>query len=1045
MAGKPIVIESGSILCAHGGKVGLSSSVPNHVIAGQKPLYNKDLVGAPISGCPKKSPCTKVASISSATTETNVANKGGNYLLTIDGCKTNKGAALILSNPGQTQSTIAGKSGGSGGDIIQVELEEAIVDEKIFIKKEKFRLFPLRMSGGEVKALRGARDFKVIKNYFGKDNDSYTYDKVVTKTDAYLYITISDITTEYKVINRGDLFCPVMQKVQFKDTKTGVIRKYIPCYEEKGIVKFIYSNIKLTKSNLGDFTAIEVTLTDSKNLYIQHHKNYSKLPSYIEKDLKKLYLSQDKAKALKQKYLNIVTYIPDPIGEVEDLYNDYEFSYHMYYGQNKPIIDTIRGQNQYPYAVADMLDYLYVSKDERDKSLNQRKALHKHYENLIQFAKEDMVEIIEENMIGKNIFPVFDAKIASEYYDELKFIDNDFFQNYSDLRLDLSDGRYNHKSQPHIIDKYFIISSTKHKDLESNHQKALAYLIFSLCYSPKYKDSVSSRLKVEADKFYYLLKNSTSLPQINKKTLDDVSTIVTNQSELINIFSTENPLLEEFETLDIVLKNIAFNPKDNQKFYENFESLKTGTNKQKVYYDKGLKTPSEILPDIEKQLKNAELKTLLDKYLKLTIVENDKYDYNHYLLNLSYMLIAPRAKLDKETEALSVFNTDNKHISDLITHLTKQLNLIGKEKAEKLDNEPIKEYYLNALYTLITHAKVGDASNKDRENNVNGFLNTFKQTVPTQEIKTQKLLDNNFAEDLKIKTTSEEIYATLKQIDGVSSYLDKVDETFDDMGSEAGENLDGKRIKNNPKYQKLLASTKALSFFMAVGRISEYAQSKEKLKVHNIIGVAEDTISASQYVAQLAVKSDKIAPMAKSIPKSLEHISKIDKIVSPSSMKVIARFGLIGVIANAVNELNNIDYQKNDDYFISVGLKNAIYVGLLFTPAFVALGGIAVIEVSWFFLKDKIENSDIELYLYESLLLNTTQYNANTKLNKQSGNNFKASIFNETLEGKINSFSTMVELREFIANTYETNPQVIKNAMKNELARLKSAINGEVE
>jgi hypothetical protein len=113
MGNEFIVVESGVIKCEHGGKVILKSSVPNHVIGGKKPLYDKDFLDAAIKDCPNPStnggPCTKVVAISSAVTETNVSNSGKNYLLRTDGCQTDKGVSLILSDPGQTNSKIKWK------------------------------------------------------------------------------------------------------------------------------------------------------------------------------------------------------------------------------------------------------------------------------------------------------------------------------------------------------------------------------------------------------------------------------------------------------------------------------------------------------------------------------------------------------------------------------------------------------------------------------------------------------------------------------------------------------------------------------------------------------------------------------------------------------------------------------------------------------------------------------------------------------------------------------------------------------------------------
>jgi len=77
------------------------------------------------------------------------------------------------------------------------------------------------------------------------------------QTEAYLYVKHNNKITEYKVVNRGDVFNPVMHKVQFKDTQTNIIRRHIPFYEETGTLYFVYSNIQLTDAQFEDFTPTE--------------------------------------------------------------------------------------------------------------------------------------------------------------------------------------------------------------------------------------------------------------------------------------------------------------------------------------------------------------------------------------------------------------------------------------------------------------------------------------------------------------------------------------------------------------------------------------------------------------------------------------------------------------------------------------------------------------------------------------------------------------------------------------------------------------------
>ncbi|WP_324172825.1 hypothetical protein [Sulfurimonas sp.] len=1114
-----IVVEEGVIKCEHGGKVILVSTVPNHVIGGKKPLFDKDLLNAAISGCPNPStnggPCTKVVAISSAVTESNVSNNGTNYLLRTDGCKTDKGVALILSNPGQGNTRISVKSSGSSQDITIKALEDAQLETSINIAKERHRIYPLRKSSEEVRALRGARDFRLLSDYYSVANGTYKNDKLVTYTEAYLYVTdiSKDETKEYKVVNRGDLFNPQMYYVQFKDTQTKVLRRYIPFYEESGDLEFVYSNVKLTDKDRAKFTTTRITIESKKNSCIFHHKEYSKNIKLSEKVFKKhIYSAKDiKENSKSRKYLSTIIFLDDPVGEVEDLYNEYEFSYSYHYGQNKSIIDDLRAKNQYPYAVADLLEYLYVDEKEQTIYDEQIEELKTQYEILLDGVQKLGSHVVE-NMIGLNLGSFIDYKTAKDYMDEVKFIDKGFFKRVS------KNGIYNEKYFRVYIEKlvYFYAQDEdkseysrgfNSKDLflqgkgylpkgKENASDALAYVTFTLCYSPKHKEKLEEfpELKAASETFYYLLKNAKALPQINEKTKEDIFDEMKYQKDFIDMITGKDSLLGEFENLDNYLKEIAFNPKaassEKAKKAYGFKSLKAGSSAQEIFYKKDIKNPQEILKDVATSLKNKELSSVLDAYKSIEEFDSDedKHNYYHYLLNLSYVLIAPRAKLDAETQEVSLFNNDNKAIQTIILHLTNAMNSLGEEKAQALHDEPIKQYYLEMLFALITHAKVekpnykydsfdkkgslfgvlssGVRQDKGREANLSSFLESFSVEEKKQEINTSNINDQNYDNALKLKTDSTTLYEKLKKIDGISSYVSKFDESVDDFGGKDSElNKKFQALRKTTAYKSLLASSKVLSFFMVAGNIAEFTQGKKRINLTNLVNFAGDLMSVSGTVVNIA--RDPVVKLTipgtrglsrVTVPESLEHVAKLNKIVSASTMKVIARFGLIGPMVGAVNELSEISLENNKDYFIAVGAKNAIYLGLLFSPALVAFGAVVLTEIVWYFLKDSIENSKMELYLYDSLLFNTTQHNDKHFFNEiESSKSYRASIFLEALKSsnkvfkledkdiassELKGFSSSKEIREFIADNYDTHSSIIDTAMLSELSQLKSVLYG---
>jgi hypothetical protein len=229
-------------------------------------------------------------------------------------------------------------------------------------------------------------------------------------------------------------------------------------------------------------------------------------------------------------------------------------------------------------------------------------------------------------------------------------------------------------------------------------------------------------------------------------------------------------------------------------------------------------------------------------------------------------------------------------------------------------------------------------------------------------------------------------------------------------------------------------------------------QGKEKLKLHNLVGFAGDVLSVSNELASIAGKQ------ATKLPETLEHMAGLQKIVSPASMKVIARFGVIGVVAGTLNELNELDIEENPDMFIAVSLKNAVYIALLFSPAWVALGAIAVLELMWYFISDKIYNSKLELYLQDSLLFNTVaerggqgRYHRKKSKSCHAQNMVESLHASEptgvfTLDGKAvdpdEGFLSAESIRKFIAENYSAYPHAFKAAQLTELSRLKSALYG---
>ncbi|WP_422079249.1 hypothetical protein [Sulfurimonas sp.] len=1006
----------------------------------------------------------------------------------------------LLNNPGQANTRISVKSSGSSQDITIKALEDAQLETSINIAKERHRIYPLRKSSEEIRALRGARDFRLLSDYYSMANGTYKNDKLITYTEAYLYVTdiSKDETKEYKVVNRGDLFNPQMYYVQFKDTQTKVLRRYIPFYEESGDLEFVYSNVKLTDKDRAKFTTTRITIESKKNSCIFHHKEYSKNIKLSEKIFKKhIYSAKDiKENSKSRKYLSTIIFLDDPVGEVEDLYNEYEFSYHRHYGMNKSIIDAIKEKNQYAYTIAEILDYLYVNTSEQKLYDKQRDELREQYILLADELKMFGDYIFEkgtDRIIGTNLASFIDYKVAKDYIDEVKFIDEGFFESISPWFKYYDEKHFylNTKKNSYLYAKesdrrnysgggfsqqYLRIQGNGYKEEESPSD-AFAFVLFTICFSKKHKTELDKypKLQEAANKFYYLLKNATPLPKINEKVKDEIHNKLFNQNEFIKTTTGRDSLLNEYRELDDKLQEIAFDAKIHKKLIAtnsyDFKALKTAKeDTTKIFYDENLKTPQKLLKNISKALSSSELKSTLENYKSIEVFESDddKYAYYLYLINLAFMLIDPRVKIDEETQELSPFTKGNKPIQEFLSFIGKELQTLDEEMALKLHEEDIKLLYLNSLYSLIAEAKLSKGA---RASNADSFLKNFEIKVNVNKEETSELLSQDFDKELKLKSDSQSMFETLKKIDGVSSYLDKFEESEGEKkGRGTKTSLDSKqatpryKLLNSKPYKQLLNSTKALSFFIAAGNIAEFMKGKEKLKLNNLVNLSQDILSVSSSLAEFSSKADhklsqRITQRVSkfSIPSSLDDLAKVNKVASPSSMRVIARFGLVPVMLNATIELSQINKEENLNYFIAVGAKNAIYLAMLFTPATVGVGtivlSVAMLELSWALVKDTIENSKLELFIEDSLLFEKQDSFMNRSLedkfkapmlikaiNSSSKKFFVSGV--ETKGSEIKGFKSIDKIREFIADNYDAHSSLLDAALINELSQLRAILYG---
>ncbi len=1138
MSNPYVVVENGTIECCHGGKVILKSSVPNLVIGGKKPLYNIDLIGAPIQGCPHRKSvnghCKKVVSISDATTEGNVGGAGTNFLLRIDGCQTDKGYPLVLVDPGQANHRIFKKSSGPESqlhtEVLAIDPKEAAIPEP----NETCRFHPLRQDGTAFKPLRGTRLFRSVAEYFEQGEGAegpFTFDKIVTGTGGFLYVTFEDVTTEYRVVNRGDFCAPTIGEVFFQETQTRKIRTGIPFFKNEGRVEFVYSDLRLGEKDIALFPPTVVDVAPSEKQCLNDYSEMGKFIAVESKKLrKKLLVTGEEAREASDKPVAVVVGLLDPVGEVQDRFYEYEYVFKRHYAQNLNLFNAIREANRLPYLVAQTLDYVYVSPWERTHYDKQRKDLKQCYKQMRDYVLykggADSLSIVN-NDLAKAI----DFTVAQDYLDETRFMDTEVIGSLSQFSMKIK-GEYHHYEPDYMPDPEYPWDDRKLLDYTGTGSKkpadVLALAVFSLAYSPDY--ACPAELKELSEKYYYLLKTSRPLPQLNDEALKEGRDELDSQSALTNIFEGTVPLMQEFEGLDTLHMYVAYDPAAFKGGAKGFSALKVPSKLPEVFHDADLQSAASIAAKASKLLGGSDLAERLKAYRQVEPKGADAtgFYYCRTLMSIGAMLMAPEQPLDDKSRLLSPFNNANKAVAELFKHIAKTQETLDEETALKLHDEKVKEYYLDALYTYISHAYTEKAvselpevrekaswfdkmfkslsSDDGRRENVAAFLDAFAADPDPAAPTFTKLLDNNFDRDLKLKTDSEKLYESLKKLNGLGKYVGKAEGVFK-ARDEVNSNRYGTRdiesvvsqkvqaLRNSTTYQKLLVRTKALAFFMTAVSVAEFVQGKKRLDFANVTGFVSDTLSLSRQMAEYA--RDRYEKMLKAaeeaakagkpvagpgkaatrlglagkkaaedLPEKIEHLLRIDKLVSPSHMKTLSRFGLVGVIAGAANDIVAMDVEDNRDFAIATGVKNGIYVALLFLPGagWVAFAAgtaiIAVTELVWFFVSEHIRNSKLELYFYDSLLFNAKEHNANRTFNEQAFPNglpFRATVLLESLRSsdgdylqngksvpasRLEAFKSADAVRTFVADNALAHPHAFRAALENELGLLKSALYG---
>ncbi|MGA1939423.1 hypothetical protein [Arcobacter sp. YIC-310] len=1072
------VVEEGVITCACGGKVTLKSSVENYTIGGKKPLYLEDLLNAPVA-CPRSplsNPCTKVVAISTAGTQTNVSASGKTYLLDTIGFKTDKGRAVILNNPGQTQSKISTPPSLENQVIQKEEISPIKQKEaKKLIEKEKYALYFLRQSQNEYKPLRPTRAFrKTDEKYITKNEPLDIKDNIYVHTFAYLYVKQNNKIKEYKILSKGSFYNESLKDIYFEDSKSKVKYDYIPIYEDTKI-DISYSNVKLEEEkDIKKLQKLSINPKEGnkeKAFYIKDIKGIDQRSiSKKELEIQKKFVPNKEGKL---KRINVLCIIEDILAEIEDMYEEYYKNYKLAYAHNHSIIEDVKKQNLYTYTISNMVDYFYFSKDEAQSYKMSIKKLKDIYNKMISLLLSDkeLLDILLKDIDISKILEKDKDKVAQSYFQQIQFLKKDFFNDsymnnnsifYSKLNFRTAN-KYMYlsnseakKNKRHILNMSrmgiklleFNSSNDDYTQIKTNASYVLAHILFSLVYSEAFEEELKSisiyeRLNSLRNDFLMKLRGVSPKPNISDASIKDIRETVEDQTiyhdMIVKAENLRDKFLEEYENLDYIKSIKSFEQKGEKVSFKSKYIYCKNLN----YYKSSIKKPSNLIKEIGEKLKASELKKLLKIYEN--IEKTDKLNYVISAKNIIYLLSAPRVYLDQESDINSFFNDELSHIYEFVVDMTKKKIALDEKEKETLRFEyKISEVYSSMQIKLILNDIIFSNSKKKALKFIEEFK-ISKNTEIREDISYKYIHD----QDQNIKTQQRQYYESLKNIEGITSNIDKILEKIENK-------LPERRTISQNSLVYLSSGLKTYGNLIAIAKVTDYLffdDSKKNIKTH--IGFVNDLTAVTISLGSLVKKYPKV-PM-----KVLESFLKTNSVkqISLSSkrlltfiqQKVVAKVAVITIIITTAFDI--VKLYKREDYDALVvttalaGVGLALLLTMPLVPA-VILG--AIISIIGGLILNEIIDSDLDIYLKKSLLYKTIEFSIwknfrGIEQEKKYQAPYLFEITNEKKELKAISsdgFNNPKRLVQFIGENYKGNEKYFDTSLKNELSFFKSSLFG---
>ena len=558
--------------------------------------------------------------------------------------------------------------------------------------------------------------------------------------------------------------------------------------------------------------------------------------------------------------------------------------------------------------------------------------------------------------------------------------------------------------------------------------------------------SINSKEPDQKDYFYFKdadgIKNKLSKEDIEtqKKFKQDKEGKQTIYHDIMaKTPSFRDKFLKEYEDLDYVKRIKSFEQKGEKVSF----SSKYIYTKDENYYRNNIEKPEDIIKKIDKKLQDTRLKELLKIYENIKV--EDKLSYVISCMNIVYLLSAPRTYLDQESDINSFFNGKLNHIYSFVENLTIKRITLNDSQKDKLT----LEYQISQTYSMMQMRLIlNDIIFSNSKKKALKFIEKYKVAVKAD---TKKDMNYKYIHDeaQNIKTAQREMYETLKNIEGITSNVDKILEQI-----EATTTQD--RGISKTRFSYLSSGLKTYGNLIAIVKIADYLffdDSKKNISSH--IGFIKDltdvTVSLGLLVSKYPKTPMKVLEFFLKESKAIEVSKSSKRLLNFIDKKAVGKIAVVSIIITTAYDA--VKLYKREDYdalSLTVTLGAISLALLLSVPAVPALVLGTIITIIGGIILSEIIDSDLDIYMKKSLLYKTIDFSILKQIRGiEQKKIYQAPYLFETTNKKEelkqisqDGFNREKKLIEFIGKNYKGNEKYFDISLKNELSFFKSSIFG---